>query len=62
MANQKSEKEIFIPNETIIDEIEGGSVLKKDERSIKAKDFLNVLTEMISGYSLSVKINKEKSA
>jgi hypothetical protein len=55
MTNNKSEKENFLLNETIIDEIEGGSVLKKEERSMKAKEFLNILTEMIYTYNHSLK-------
>lgn len=39
--------------EIIIEEIEHSDILKIDEKSVRAKEFLNILTDMILNYSQS---------
>lgn len=45
-------------NNKIMEEIEHKSILKIDEKSIKAKEFLNILTDMILNYSQKSKADK----
>ncbi|MGK4042949.1 hypothetical protein AB0Y20_11735 [Heyndrickxia oleronia] len=33
------------------EEIENGEILKSDEKSLRAKEFINILTDMILNYS-----------
>lgn len=40
-------------NENLIELIENGGILKTEEKSLKAKEFLNILTDMILNYSQS---------
>ncbi|WP_165352618.1 hypothetical protein [Bacillus infantis] len=39
--------------ERILEEIKHNEILKSDEKSLKAKEFLNILTEMVLIYSQS---------
>ncbi|WP_155837110.1 hypothetical protein [Aneurinibacillus terranovensis] len=41
-------------NDVLFEEIENSEILKVDEKSLKAKEFLNILTSMILSYSQSV--------
>lgn len=45
----------------IFNEIEHNEILKIDEKSVRAKEFLNILTDMILNYSQS-KNHAEKTA
>lgn len=47
--------------ERITEEIEHGEILKRDEKSLRAKEFLNILTDMILNYSQSAN-QAEKTA
>lgn len=53
METKMNQKNSLLLNHTVIEDIENGSIFKKDEKNIKAKDFLNVLSEMICIYSHS---------
>lgn len=41
------------PDEKNIEEIEHNELLNSDEKSLRAKEFLNILTDMILNYSQS---------
>lgn len=62
MVKTYNEKENRIPNQKIINDIEVGSLFKKDKKRIKALDFINTLAEMINTYDETSPVEDKKPA
>jgi hypothetical protein len=62
LVNTQNEKDNRIPNQKIINDIEFGSLFKKDEKRVKVLDFINTLAEMINSSNETSCVEDKKSA